>query len=84
MRWANIYRIDGAKPSGVMELEVVGVVGDILENIVGRDEDGSRHLYLPFGKEYQANVTFHFKTAGGGPDAEKSNDGDDPARDSGG
>lgn len=57
-------RIDGAAKQ-TMDLEVVGVVGDILENIIGRGEDGSRHLYLPFGKEYQANVTFHLKTSGG-------------------
>jgi predicted permease len=48
------------------ELEVVGVAGNILENIIGSGL--SPHLYLPFGREYQSNVQFHIKVAG--PDAE--------------
>jgi predicted permease len=52
------------------ELVVVGVVGDILDNIIGRSDDGSRHVYVPFGKEYQANVAFHLKVTGRGPDME--------------
>ncbi|MGA3186803.1 MAG: ABC transporter permease [Bryobacteraceae bacterium] len=50
-------RIDGAK----QDLEVVGVVGDIRENIIG--EGLGAHLYVPFGREYQANVQFHVKVA---------------------
>jgi len=59
-------RIDGA---GRDDLEVVGVVGDVRENIVGVGVEP--HLYLPFGREYQADTQFHLKVAGGGPEAEK-------------
>jgi predicted permease len=59
------------------ELEIVGVAGSIRENILGVSagasdgpNGGSAHLYTPFGREYQANVNFHVKVAGGGPDAE--------------
>jgi predicted permease len=49
---------------GKQELEVVGVAGNILENIIG---DGpARHLYVPFGREYQAEVLFHIKVSGDG------------------
>jgi predicted permease len=59
-------RIDGAAKD---DLEVVGVVGDVRENIVGVGVEP--HLYLPFGREYQADTQFHLKVAGGGPEAEK-------------
>jgi putative ABC transport system permease protein len=55
-------RVDKVKD----ELEVVGVAGNILENIIGGGL--GPHLYLPFGREYQSNVQFHIKVAG--PDAE--------------
>jgi predicted permease len=51
-------RVDDAKD----ELEVVGVAGNILENILGGGR--SPHLYVPFGREYQANVQFHLRAAG--------------------
>jgi predicted permease len=50
------------------DVEVVGVVGNTRENIIG--EDKVPHLYVPFGREYQADVQFHVKVAGGGPEAE--------------
>jgi len=59
-------RVDGAVNQ---DLEVVGVVGDVLENIIGGGLEP--HLYVPFGREYQANVQFHLKVAGGGPEAQK-------------
>lgn len=59
-------RLDGA---GKQDLEVVGVVGDVLENIIGGGSEP--HLYVPFGREYRANVQFHLKVAGGGPEAQK-------------
>lgn len=58
-------RIDGAAKQ---DLEVVGVVGDVRENIIGGSMEP--HLYVPFGREYQADVQFHLKVAGGGPEAE--------------
>jgi putative ABC transport system permease protein len=50
------------------EAQIVGVVGNTREKIIG--EDTVPHLYVPFGPEYQANVQFHIKVAGGGPEAE--------------
>jgi predicted permease len=43
------------------DLEVVGIVGDIRENIIGTGIEP--HLYIPSGQEYQADVQFHFKVA---------------------
>jgi putative ABC transport system permease protein len=55
-------RIDGAAKQ---DLEVVGVVGNTLDNIIGGNSGAeaapSLHLYAPFGREYQANVQFHLK-----------------------
>jgi predicted permease len=59
---------DGDTPKQASDLEVVGVVGDIRENILGGKADP--HVYLPFGQEYQANVQFHLKIAGGSPEAQ--------------
>jgi putative ABC transport system permease protein len=52
-------RIDGESKQ---DLEVVGLAGNTLENIIG--EPRARHLYVPFGPEYQANVQIHLKVAG--------------------
>jgi predicted permease len=52
-------RVDGVAKQ---ELEVVGVVGNIQENIVGEHETG--HLYVPFGPVYQSGVQFHLRVAG--------------------
>jgi hypothetical protein len=52
-------RIDGAAKQ---DLEIVGVVGNILENVIGTTGEGAAaHLYVPFGPEYQANAQFHLK-----------------------
>ena len=60
--------VDADNPAA-NDLEVVGVVGNVRESILGGTYEP--HVYLPFGQEYQANVQFHLKVAGGGPDAEK-------------
>ncbi len=74
-------RLDAGGPGGIgisssgeeqkqpPDLEVVGVVGDIREGILGQKYEP--HVYLPFGQEYQANVQFHMKVAAGGPEAER-------------
>src|ERR1017187_7848622 len=41
------------------EVEVVGIVGNVREHIVGRGEDP--HVYLPFGAEYQSDMQIHLK-----------------------
>jgi predicted permease len=47
--------------------EVVGVVGNIRENILGGKTDP--HVYIPFGQQYQANVQIHVNVAGNEPEA---------------
>ncbi|HTB18685.1 MAG TPA: ABC transporter permease, partial [Bryobacteraceae bacterium] len=49
------------------DAEIVGVVGNIREDILGGKIEP--HLYLPFGQEFQSDVQFHVKL-GGGPEAE--------------
>ena len=56
----------GAKQA--RDAEVVGVVGNIREKIIG--EDIAPHLWVPFGWEYQSDVQFQLKVAAGGPEAE--------------
>jgi predicted permease len=41
--------------------EVVGVVADIQENTIG--EGLQPHVYVPFGQEYQSDMTLHVRTA---------------------
>ncbi len=60
--------VDGDQPEGASDLEVVGVVGNVVESILGGKMEP--HVYLPFGPEYMANVQFHLKIAGGGLQAE--------------
>lgn len=48
---------DAGRPAVVAE--VVGIVGDVQEGLIG--EAMSPHVYVPFGQEYQADMTFHLK-----------------------
>jgi predicted permease len=41
------------------ELEVVGIVANVQEHIVGKGEDP--HVYFPFGQEYQSDMHIHLK-----------------------
>ena len=50
------------------EVEVVGVVGNVREHIVGNKP--APWIYVPFGQETQSNVSLHLKTAVGGAEAE--------------
>ena len=45
---------DGKK---LQDAEVVGLVGTVQENIFGGETQA--HLYVPFGQEYQADMTLH-------------------------
>jgi predicted permease len=61
-------------PAGqdVPDVEVVGIVGDVREHIIGGgvghssggegDATGQPHLYLPFGQQYMANMHIHLRT----------------------
>lgn len=53
---------------GMGTYEVVGVVGNVRENILGGKTNP--HVYLSFGQQYQADMQIHVKVAGGGPDAD--------------
>ena len=43
------------------ELEVVGIVANVREHIVGKGEEP--HVYVPFGQEYQSDMHIHLKVA---------------------
>jgi predicted permease len=43
------------------DAEVVGIVANVQENVFGQGLQP--HLYVPFGQEYQADMTIHLKTA---------------------
>jgi len=59
--------VDG--PAGnVPDYEVVGVVGDVREHIVGQAPNP--HVYVLFGQQYQADMHAHLRTAPMGPDAQ--------------
>jgi predicted permease len=59
----------GANGKPPRELEVVGVVGDVLERIVGMEAEP--HLYIPTGQQYQSDMQIHVRVARSGPDADK-------------
>jgi predicted permease len=42
------------------EMEVVGIVGNVREHIIGRGEM-EPHVYVPFGQEYQSDMHVHLK-----------------------
>lgn len=54
------------------DVEVVGIVGDVREHIVGGaigkvsggegDASGQPHLYVPFGQDYMADMHIHLRT----------------------
>ena len=50
------------------DLQVVGVVGNVQERIVGSQLQP--HLYVPFGPEYRADMHIHLKVAAGGGEAQ--------------
>ncbi len=50
------------------DLEVVGVVGNVQERIVGSELQP--HLYVPFGPEYRADMHVHLKVAARGREAQ--------------
>ncbi|HME06931.1 MAG TPA: FtsX-like permease family protein, partial [Bryobacteraceae bacterium] len=61
--------VEAGEPERPRELEIVGVVGDVRERIVGGKPEA--HLYIPLGQQYQSDTQIHLKLAGGGPEAEQ-------------
>jgi putative ABC transport system permease protein len=55
--------------TNTQDAEVVGVVGNVQENIFQRGES-QPHLYVPFGQQYQADMNIHLKVTAQGKDAE--------------
>ena len=54
----------GVQPDKAGEdVEVIGVVGDTEDHIIGRNNSG--HIYSPFGRDYQANVIAQIRLAPG-------------------
>lgn len=51
-----------------IELEVVGIAGQVKSTIFGNSTEP--HMYVPFGYRYQSNMQIHLKVATQGPDAE--------------
>jgi predicted permease len=53
--------IDGGEGAKPREAEVVGIVANVREHIVGRS--GDPHVYMPFGQEYQSDMHIHLKVS---------------------
>jgi predicted permease len=51
--------MDGDETGKAREAEVVGIVGNVREHVVGKGEDP--HVYTPFGQEYQSDLHIHLK-----------------------
>ncbi len=62
-------RLDETDAGQTGTCEVVGVVGNVRENILGGNAEP--HVYIPFGQQYQGDIQIHLKIAAGGPEAEQ-------------
>ncbi|MBV9498761.1 MAG: ABC transporter permease [Acidobacteriaceae bacterium] len=51
--------------------EIVGVVGNVREKIVGDEAKPLPHVYIPLGQHYQADMQIHVKVAASSRDAER-------------
>jgi ABC-type antimicrobial peptide transport system permease subunit len=61
-------QVDAGPGKAPDEFEVVGVVGTVLERIVGGELRPD--LYVPFGPKYWADMHIHLKVAAGGREAQ--------------
>ena len=60
----HIRLLAGGESKGSRDAEVVGIVAGVQEDVFG---DGLQpHVYVPFGQEYQADMTIHLKTTAQG------------------
>lgn len=63
-------RLDEGGAGGHTEIcEVVGVVSNIREHILGGETEP--HVYIPLGQQYQADMQIHLKVVAGSAEAEK-------------
>jgi putative ABC transport system permease protein len=58
----------GDDNSPAINADVVGIVGNVQENVGG--ESWPPHIYTPFGQPYQSDMTIHLRTSVQGPLAE--------------
>lgn len=56
----HIRLLADGEAKGSRDAEVVGIVGSVQEEVLG--EGLQPHVYVPFGQEYQADMTIHLKT----------------------
>jgi predicted permease len=64
----RLVYVENGAPDPTTAMEVVGVVGGVLEDLSEREP--GPHIYLPFGQDFRRGVTFHVKTAPTGPEGE--------------
>ena len=60
----HIRLLANGESKGSRDAEVVGIVGNVQEDVFG--EGLQPHVYVPFGQEYQADMTIHLKTTAQG------------------
>jgi macrolide transport system ATP-binding/permease protein len=60
----HIRLLADGEVKGSRDAEVVGIVGSVEEEVLG--EGLQPHVYVPFGQEYQADMTIHLKTTAQG------------------
>jgi predicted permease len=60
----HIRLLASHESKGSRDAEVVGIVGGVQEDVFG--EGLQPHVYVPFGQEYQADMTIHLKTTAQG------------------
>jgi predicted permease len=75
----HIHLVGGDGGPDAPDVEVVGIVGDVREHIIGgavRESsgpdvgaNGQPHVYVPFGQAYQADMHIHLRTAAMDADA---------------
>ncbi len=63
-------RLDESGGGYAQTCEIVGVVGNVREKIVGDEAKPLPHLYIPLGQHYQADMQMHVKVAASSRDAE--------------
>jgi predicted permease len=62
----HVRLLASGESKGSRDAEVVGIVGSVQEDVFG--EGLQPHVYVPFGQEYQADMTIHLKTTAQGVD----------------
>ncbi len=58
----------GGDNTAEIDADVIGIVGNVQENVGG--ESWPPHIYTPFGKPYQADMTIHLRTNDQNPQAD--------------